>query len=153
MTALPDLPAVELVAVDSGNWRACAELDVRDDQRGFVAPVTLYLALCAYDDGPWRPFAAVEDGRVVGFGMRGTDPADDSLWVGGLVVDSDQQGRGIGRAILDRLVERARAEGRSGLALSYAPDNVAARGLYLSCGFVETGEQEDDEVVARLPLR
>ena len=36
-------------------------------------------------------------------------------------------------------------------ALSYQPENTAARALYASLGFVETGEQEDDEVVARRP--
>ena len=35
------------------------------------------------------------------------------------------------------------------MALSYSPENTAARELYASLGFVETGEQEDDEVVAR----
>jgi diamine N-acetyltransferase len=41
--------------------------------------------------------------------------------------------------------------GCTGVALSYAPDNVAARRLYATLGFRETGEIEDDgaEVVAR----
>jgi len=39
------------------------------------------------------------------------------------------------------------------VALSYRPDNTVARGLYASAGFVETGEMEDDEVVARLQVR
>lgn len=150
---VPPVVAVELVPVDRGTWRACAELDVREDQRRFVAPVTRYLALCAYDDGPWSPFAAMVDGVVVGFGMSGIDPADGSFWIGGLVVDAAHQGRGVGRAMLVRLIEQARAESHASVALSYSPENVAARGLYLSLGFVETGEHEDDEVVARLSLR
>jgi len=35
------------------------------------------------------------------------------------------------------------------VALSYTTDNTAASDLYLSAGFVETGEHEDDETVAR----
>ena len=35
-------------------------------------------------------------------------------------------------------------------ALTYRPDNIVARRLYASLGFVETGEHQDDEVVARL---
>jgi diamine N-acetyltransferase len=36
------------------------------------------------------------------------------------------------------------------VALSYAPENRVARDLYLGLGFVESGEVEDDEIVARL---
>jgi diamine N-acetyltransferase len=39
------------------------------------------------------------------------------------------------------------------IALSYDADNVAARPLYASLGFLETGERTDDgEVVARLAV-
>jgi diamine N-acetyltransferase len=40
--------------------------------------------------------------------------------------------------------------GCSSCALSYSPGNSVARDLYLALGFVETGEMEDDEPVARL---
>ncbi len=42
--------------------------------------------------------------------------------------------------------------GCTGIALSVSPDNAAARALYASLGFVETGEVEDDgaELVLRL---
>ena len=42
---------VTLREVDAGNWRACAMLEVREEQRGFVQPVTHYLALCHYGGG------------------------------------------------------------------------------------------------------
>jgi diamine N-acetyltransferase len=38
------------------------------------------------------------------------------------------------------------------MALSYAPDNAVARTLYRSLGFIETGEADGDEVVARRPF-
>ena len=50
-------------------------------------------------------------------------------------------------ALLERL---RREQGCSSAALSYAPENAAARALYASLGFAETGEREDDELVARL---
>lgn len=43
--------------VGPDNWRHCAALEVEESQRPFVAPVPYYLALCAYDEGPWRPIA------------------------------------------------------------------------------------------------
>lgn len=38
------------------------------------------------------------------------------------------------------------------VSLSYEPDNVIAKTLYASLGFVETGKIEDGELVARLIL-
>ena len=93
----------------------------------------------------------VERGEVVGFVMHGVDPDDDSAWIGGLVIDRAHQRRGIGRAVVDLLVARAAAEGRAS-ALSYEPANTVAKALYERAGFVETGEREGDEVVARRPL-
>ena len=145
---------VELRPVTSANWRACAALEVTHDQARYVAPITYYLCLCAYGD-IWRPLAIVRDETVVGFCMWGIDDEDGSAWVGGLLVDVSQQRTGVARTAVRTLIDRfAGQPGCPGLALSYAPDNKAARTLYRSLGFVETGETVDDEaeVVARRPF-
>ena len=36
---------------------------------------------------------------------------------------------------------------------SYKPNNTAARKLYTSLGFVETGLMDDDELIARLVIK
>src|SRR5438105_4167076 len=82
---------VVLGEVAAGNWRACAALEVADEQEEFVAPVAYYLALCAYGDSPWRPLAVRVRDEVVGFVMWGRDPADGSFWIGGLVIDRRHQ--------------------------------------------------------------
>ena len=131
--------------VDAGNWRSVAGLTADSD---FVSPVTYYLCLCTYG-GLWQPLAVEREGEIVGFVMWGEDD-DQSRWIGGLVVDAGRRRQGIGRAIVQALQERFAAEpGCPNVALSYSPENTAARDLYASLGFRETGEQEDDEVVAR----
>jgi diamine N-acetyltransferase len=99
----------------------------------------------------WEPFAIITGREMVGFVMVGIDEADNSLWIGGLLVDSDHQRRGYGRAAVVLLIERAAERGCSQAALSYDPRNPA-RKLYAALGFAETGEMEDDEVVARRPM-
>ena len=143
---------VTLSEVGAGNWRDCAALDVTEDQQAFVAPVTRYLAMCAYGDTPWRPLAVEAGGRVVGFAIWAVDPDDRSYWIGGLVVDAAEQRKGYGRAVVEGLLDRARVGGHPSAALSYQPGNTAARALFAGLGFAETGETDDDEVVARLAL-
>lgn len=144
---------VALVDVDADNWRAAAAVTPRADQQRFVAATTYYLCLCHYGR-VWKPLAILRDDTVVGFVMWGVDE-DGNRWIGGLVVDADAQGQGVGRAATKALVALLAAQPGCGeVALSYQPENVAARALYESLGFTETGETEDDgtEVVARLPV-
>lgn len=139
--------------VRADNWRACTALEVEQPQRRFVASVAYYLALCAYGETPWRPLAVRAEGEVVGFVMWGVDPADESFWIGGLIIDRRHQRRGYGRSVVTRLLERAASDGHHEAALSYDSHNTEARSLYARMGFVETGEVEDDETVARKRLR
>jgi diamine N-acetyltransferase len=146
------LPAVSLVPVDAATWRAVAGLRVSPEQGRFVAAPTHYLALCAYED-VWHPLAVTTgDGTVVGFLMWGIDDEDGSCWLGGILVDVAHQGRGYGRAaVREALAVLGARTAAPSFALSYDPANGAARDLYTSLGFVETGEVDGDEVVARRP--
>jgi diamine N-acetyltransferase len=141
---------ITLVPVDAGNWRDCAALSVRPEQEQFVSAVTYYLCLCNYG-ALWQPLAVQRGAETAGFVMWGVDD-DGSRWIGGLVVDAAQQRGGVGRSIVRALQERFAAEPDCpNVALSYSPGNTVARALYASLGFVETGEMEDDEIVARWP--
>lgn len=144
-------PEVTLSPVDASSWRAVAAVEPRPDQGQWVAPVTRYLCLCLYD-GVWQPLAVRLGDEVVGFVMWALDEDEGSHWVGGLVVDAAHQGRGVGRATVTALLRMFEGlPGHGEAALSYAAGNVAARALYASLGFVETGEESDGELVARRP--
>jgi diamine N-acetyltransferase len=143
-------PLIALRDVDADNWRACADLEVDPEQHDFVSPVARYLCLCHYG-GVWHPLAVYAGDEVVGFAMWAVDPGDQSGWIGGLVIDKTRQRKGFGRATVEALTRRLiETESCRSCALSYSPENTAARALYASLGFVETGEMEDDELVARL---
>jgi diamine N-acetyltransferase len=81
--------------------------------------------------------------------MWALDDEDGSVWLGGLVIDAAAQGVGVGRATVMAFLRRFSQDGSVNVALSYSPDNTIARKLYADIGFVETGEMEDDEIVAR----
>jgi RimJ/RimL family protein N-acetyltransferase len=145
---------VTLHRVTGANWRDVAAVQVRRDQRRFIGPVTHYLARCRYG-GDWTPLAIRAGGDTVGFAMWAHDPDDlGSYWIGGFTIDKAQQRKGYGRSALAALVAYLRAmPGCRDVALSYDAENAVAKALYAEAGFVETGEREDDEVVARMIVR
>ena len=93
-----------------------------------------YLCLSTYGD-VWRSCAVLDDDVVVGHVMWGVDPEDDSHWFGGLVIDRERQGRGLGRATVEAVLALWEQEPElSGTpytqaALSVSLDNTPAMAL------------------------
>ncbi|MDB5045787.1 MAG: family N-acetyltransferase [Deinococcus sp.] len=152
MTSSPRLaPPVFVEPVTSDNWRAVAALQVKAEQREFVNPPLFNLALCHYSPAGWSPLAVRAGEQTVGFLMWAVDPADASCWLGGVMIDAAWQGQGYGKqAVRAALAALTAQHGHRQFALSYHPENTGARHLYLGLGFQETGEREDEEIVARL---
>ena len=78
--------------------------------------------------------AETRDG-VVGDAILLRRRGSSSARVYSLAVDAAARGRGIARALLERLIETARAGGAARLRLEVRNDNPAARALYASLGF------------------
>jgi diamine N-acetyltransferase len=139
--------------VDGDNWKDCVRIRVGPGQERFVADTSFYLALCCYGDQGWEPLGLYVDDELVGFAMWAMDSSDGSYWIGALTIDHARQGRGVGRASMRSLIDWLRVKPNCfEIALSYRPENHVARSLYSSLGFVETGEVEGEELVARLRL-
>jgi ribosomal protein S18 acetylase RimI-like enzyme len=56
-----------------------------------------------------------------------------------IAVDPDRRGQGVGRALMEALIARARAAGEPGLCLSVSERNSPAVQLYESVGFAISG--------------
>ncbi|HYI33672.1 MAG TPA: GNAT family N-acetyltransferase [Glaciibacter sp.] len=100
------------------------------------------------DDAAWitRAICASDGGAAVGrAGFHG--PPDESGMVEvGYSVDPAYRRQGYARAALSALLERARIEDSVRVVrASIRPDNLASRSLVAQFGFVEVGEQWDDE--------
>lgn len=78
------------------------------------------------------------DGVAVGFALLRLDPAPDA-YVRRLHVHPDAQGRGLGGALLESLIDLARARGRQHLVLNVLARNRRARDFYESAGWRRAG--------------
>ena len=82
----------------------------------------------AYVPGPGTPLSEAEREGEAGFRMLAVDPA--------------AAGRGIGRALTEACIARARAEGRTGMTLYTLPTMRVAHRLYESLAFVRDPERD-----------
>ena len=142
--------AVTLRDVDKENFKRCVKLEVREDQKSFVASNVYSIAQSKVL--PTFATQAVYDGEeMVGFVMYGYDREDDCYCIARLMIDKNQQGKGYGRAAMEEVVRRLReTPDCREVALSIEPENEVAQRLYESLGFKKTGEVAQGEEVMRL---
>jgi diamine N-acetyltransferase len=147
-----ELVTVTLRPITKENWERAAELEVREDQRGFVVPNLRAIAEAQFY--PWtRPMAIYSGVVTVGFLVYGRDPADGEYWLYRFMIDRNQQRKGYGRQALAALIAHLRTlPDCSGVSVGYQPDNLAAEQLYLSAGFVKGDLAPWGESTARFSL-
>ena len=150
----------EIRPVTKKNWKELIRLKVREDQTHFVASNLYSIAESQFGDeeeGHWDlfPCGIYEGDTPVGFLMYGCnfEHPRQQVFIQRLMVDENHQGKGYGRFGMEKMLELFRADGRiREIGISYEPENEAARKLYASLGFQETGEIAYGEVVAVLRL-
>lgn len=138
---------VRIEPITAANWRQAVALRVADGQERYVASNVTSIAESKVH--PYREVFAIYDGDVmVGFTMFGREPDDGCDWISRLMIDREHQGRGYGRAAMEAVLRALRTRpGCREIRIGFVPENVAARGLYLSLGFEDRGEVVDGEVV------
>ena len=133
------------------DWRASKQLRLRalaDSPASFSSTLEREVT---YDDDVWRTrlesaatyFAVGGGGAFIG-SVTGIDDRHEpggrevvAMWV-----DPEWRARGVGAALMDAVLEWARAEGAASIALWDAEGNDAARRLYERCGFASTGQRD-----------
>lgn len=151
----PDV--VEFVEIDADNARAVARLVTHRSQQSFVAPVRVSYGDALFpeviDGAPVVPWMrAVEaDSELAGFVMIAvTTEAHPEPFLWRLLVDRMHQRRGIGRRILDLVVDECRSNGDTALLTSWSAGRGSPEPFYLAYGFEPTGNIVFGETEGRL---
>ena len=158
---------IHLEKLTYDNFDDVFELEVTEEQKNFVAH-NCYSVAEAYvtliNGGQVFPFAIYNDDELVGFiqlaygenaDQDGVSMEKDSYEVWRFMIDKRFQRKGYGKAAMKLALDFIRTWpcGKAELCwISYEPENVAAKKLYQSLGFFETGEMCDEEIVAVLKL-
>ncbi|MFX0578001.1 diaminobutyrate acetyltransferase [Nocardia nepalensis] len=101
-------------------WRIAKDSRVLDTNSSYA-----YLLWCR--DFASTSVVAEVGGRVVGFVIGYLRPqAPETVFVWQVAVEREQQGRGVGAALLDTLLDTVAAAGVSTLETTIAPDNPAS---------------------------
>jgi ribosomal-protein-alanine N-acetyltransferase len=92
----------------------------------------------ALDSTISRPPSSVDSDEVVGYaGLVLSPPAE--AWINNMAVRRDQQRHGIGRRLLEELLDTAAAAGIRQTLLEVAADNAPAQAMYGRHGFEVVG--------------
>lgn len=105
----------------AGRAETCEALVAADAAGRLLGAVT-------YVPGPGTPWSECERDGEAGFRA--------------LAVDPGARGRGVGRMLATACIERARGDGRLGVAIVTRPSMTAAHRLYESLGFVRTPSRD-----------
>jgi [ribosomal protein S18]-alanine N-acetyltransferase len=108
--------------------------------------------------GHYYLVALSPDDRVIGYGGLAIAPPDEG-WIQNIAVARTAQRGGIGRALMDALLARAKSVGVTAVLLEVAVDNAPAQKLYASYGFDGVGVRKGyyqpsntDALVMRLDI-
>ncbi|TDD52659.1 N-acetyltransferase [Kribbella antibiotica] len=98
------------------------------------------------EDAAWIARVVIGEDAVVGYAGFHGGPDEVGMVEVGYTVDPAYQRRGYATAILGALLERARGEDEVKVVrASISPDNVASLATVAKYGFVQVGDQWDDE--------
>ena len=139
---------INLRPVTEANFRQVQLLSgtLKDGQDRFVASNIFSLAEAYVSESAW-PRAICDGDTPVGFLMLQDEPEKPEYFLWRFMIGGELQGRGYGRAAIERLVEHVRQRpGATQLLTSCVQGEGGPEGFYRSLGFVPNGQMYDEEL-------
>jgi len=160
---MPVIPAslcvmgdLRLVELSASTIVAVNNLSLKPGQEQYLAPVSYAVAGTVANPATAWQRVVLDDEEVVGFVSANFDleaPQDhfrSVLWR--INVDADDQGRGVGRFAVQKLLEEARDRGMDHVDVIYEAGEGGPQLFFERVGFTAVGETEYGEVIAEIRL-
>ncbi len=145
---LVELSAATIVAVNA--------MSLKPGQEQFLAPTSYAVAAAVINPATAWQRVVLDDNEVVGFVSANFDPDAPQehfrsvLWR--INVDADDQGRGVGRFAVEKLLAEARERGMDHVDVIYEAGEGGPEAFFRRVGFTPVGETEYGEVIAEIRL-
>ena len=145
---LVELSAATIVAVNN--------MSLKPGQEQFLAPISYAVAGTVANPATAWQRVVLDGDDVVGFvsanfDLEATqDYFQSVLWR--INVDADDQGRGVGRFAVAKLIDEARERGMSHVNVIYEAGSGGPEAFFERVGFTPVGETEYGEVIAEIRI-
>ena len=145
---LVELSAATIVAVNA--------LSLKPGQEAFIAPTSYAVAGAVVNPATSWQRVVLDGDEVVGFVSANFDEEAEKdhfrsvLWR--INVDADDQGRGVGRFAVEKLLDEARSRGMDRVDVIYEAGQGGPEAFFSRVGFVPVDETEYGEVIAEIRL-
>jgi diamine N-acetyltransferase len=145
---LVELSAATIVAVNN--------MSLKPGQEQFLAPISYGIAATVINPQTSWQRVVLDANEVVAFVSANFDPEAPQehfrsvLWR--INVDADDQGRGVGRFAVEKLIEEARERDVDRVNVIYEAGEGGPELFFKRVGFTPVGETEYGEVIAEIRL-
>lgn len=145
---------LRLVELSASTIVAVNNLSLKPGQEQFLAPISYAVAGAVSNPATAWQRVVLDGDEVVGFVSANFDEEAPEehfksvLWR--INVDADDQGRGVGRFAIDKLLEEARRRGKDHVDVIYEAGEGGPEAFFQRVGFTPVGETEYGEVVAEV---
>ena len=131
---------INLKEITSKNLKSIIDLNVKDDQKDYVASNSISIAQGHYSNSAW--FKGIfNDNRPVGFVMLDLIEEEYKCFLWRFMIDHKYQGKGFGKIALTQVIDFVRSLNLyTYIATSYVPAENGAGGFYKNFGFIEFEE-------------
>jgi ribosomal protein S18 acetylase RimI-like enzyme len=139
----------ELRATGPDDWRQLRDIRLDALREAPYAFASSYEREAAFPDETWQERSRSGNSILAYLPEAGTEPMglvgsfeDGQLHLVSMWVRPQARGRQLGTALVEAIIERARAGQLTRVHLWVTETNKAARRLYERCGFTPTGERQ-----------
>ena len=141
---------ISLKEIHRDNLDVVIKLKVKEEQKNFVAS-NVYSIAQAKAQPELIPLAIYQEETVVGFIMYCMDTEDKEYWIYRLMIDEAYQSKGFGRNAMEQVILKIKEDQSHHIIyISFEPENIGAKSLYESLGFIPDGRNIDGEIVYQL---
>ena len=147
---------LRLVELSASTIVAVNNLSLKPGQEQFLAPISYAVAGAVANPATAWQRVVLDGDEVVGFVSANFDEEAPEehfksvLWR--INVDADDQGRGVGRFAVEKLIEEARERGMDRVNVIYEAGEGGPEVFFQRVGFTPVGETEYGEVIAEIRI-